>query len=391
MMKRQFEKQDDLLEVSGETLPMQEDNGSFGYDPEKEQGIADDSETAGDCKENPDTDEHRKWKETTVISALICFLILYIFSFFLIDNKDSLTIAPENEIAEEFVSVTERTEETMISDVTAESGTSGINSENQEDENKGENPAAGTETITQDLSWQDTIFGRTGTGVINTSIKVSGLTENERNLVSFRESDFIRSAAVFLTANNIHTGRITFTGSAACSAGAAAAYEAELSGVSGQKLLVVFYPKYPGKYLFMLMKQEVKTVEKTKETDKPSQTETRGNSQGTQILSQQIITAPQIQTQTQAQSQTEPEYDASRLSLNGMSGELGNYLVNSVELQYELYDYLYHHGVKNVTSAVVNSYYIDPEDRTATIEITVTGSGDVTAVYDRDSNTYSFW
>ena len=79
-----------------------------------------------------------------------------------------------------------------------------------------------------------------------------------------------------------------------------------------------------------------------------------------------------------------------RLKLKSVPSELANYLSNSYELQYGLYDYLYNKGIKNATSASVTDYYIDSEDRVATIQINVDGVGSVTAIYDRDQNAYSF-
>jgi len=54
------------------------------------------------------------------------------------------------------------------------------------------------------------------------------------------------------------------------------------------------------------------------------------------------------------------------------------------------YDYLYGKGIRNAETAKVTDYYIDAEERTATVQITIEGVGKVQAVYDRDANSYSF-
>ena len=213
-------------------------------------------------------------------------------------------------------------------------------------------------------------------------IQVQGITENERTLTGFRESDFIKKLSVFLSANNISTRKVTFSGPAACSAISGAAYEAALNGIKDRKLVVVFYPEYPGQYLFCLVKDE-------KEKNTSGNTQTRNETQA-QNQAQVQQTLPQTATVQNTQPETQPEYDAMRLSVKNVSGELANYLASTYDLQYSLYDYLFHLGIRNAKTARVTSYYIDPEERTASIEISVEGAGNVTAIYDRDANSYSF-
>ena len=98
------------------------------------------------------------------------------------------------------------------------------------------------------------------------------------------------------------------------------------------------------------------------------------------------ITQLNLGSEPEPQPETQPEYDAMRLSVKNVSGELSNYLASTYDLQYSLYDYLFHHGIRNAKTARVTSYYIDPEERTASIEISVEGAGNVTAIYDRDAN-----
>lgn len=276
------------------------------------------------------------------------------------------------EAYEELVSVTEA-EKDLQDEENQDHG-----SETEEKETVKE-MVAEEKTPVPDLSWQDEIFGTTRETVIKRPIKVSGLTENEKNLTGFRESDFVRSLSAFLAANNVSTSAVTFTGTVACSAGNAAAYLANLKGVSDRRLSVLFFPKFPGKYLFTL---EMVTKEKT--------------ASGTENRSQTTVSVP-VQAQTQAptaaqtpQAETQSAYDAMRLKVKSIPGELSNYLSNPYELQYSLYDYLYKKGIRNAESASVTDYYIDSDERIATIQIKIDGIGSVTAIYDRDENSYSY-
>ena len=251
------------------------------------------------------------------------------------------------------------------------------------EKNETKETAAETETDhlppAVDLSWQNVIFGDYENSIVSYPISISGLTENEKNLTGFRESDFVKSLSSFLSRNNIKTGAVTFTGSIACSARQAAAYTAKMKGIENRKLVILFFPGYPGKYLFALEN----TVEEKKEETK-KQTERPVSSQNVNVPSQQIPqTAP-------SQPQMENEYDAMNLKLTGISSELGNYLSNPYELQYGLYDYLYNKGIRNAKSASVSSYYIDSEDRLATIQIDIAGVGSVTAIYDPGRNEYEY-
>ena len=229
-------------------------------------------------------------------------------------------------------------------------------------------------------AWQEVIFGPAGTNVVTYPVRVFGLTENEKNLLSFRESDFIRSLSSFLSTNNMEVSSVTFTGPIACSPQGAAAYTASLKGEENYHLVVLFYPDFPGKYLFALEK-----VEKEKEPETVKQTEKQRQPERPVI----IQTQPS-QVQAPAEAETQSSYDAMSLTLTGLSGELANYVSNTYELQYGLYDYLYQRGIKSARKASVTSYYIDPDEKKATIQIDIAGIGSVTAIYDRDRNSYTF-
>lgn len=286
-------------------------------------------------------------------------------------KKKKVPERSREEISEDVVSVTEAGSD--VEELTAETEKAKPDGAKPETE-KNEDPAPKT-----DISWQEDIFGYSNAKVIMTPIKVSGLTENEKTLTGFRESDFVKSLSSFLTTNNIQASGVTFKGSIACSAAGAAAYTADIAGVKNKRIVVLFFPKYPGKYLFAL--EDVPKEEKQEKKAAPSQTEKPA---------QTTVTIPQQTAVPTSQTQSEDTYDAMKLKLTGVSSELGNYLANPYELQYGLYDYLYHHGVRNATSAQVTDYYIDSDEREATIQISISGSGNVTVLYDRDANSYSY-
>ena len=314
--------------------------------------------------------------------AIAASIAIFIFCATAFDYEEERTI-PSIE--------TEMTSETVVSvsgkeDVPEEPQTENTVKAEAASSADGTEEAAGTEaaahdnnTAVSDSKWQETIFGGGENMAMTMQIQVQGLTENERTLTGFRESDFIKRLSAFLSANNVSTRKVTFSGPAACSAISGAAYEAALSGIKDRKLVVVFYPEYPGQYLFCLVKDEKEDT---------SSGSTQAPTQQPQVQVQQA--QPQTATVQNTQPETQPEYDAMRLSVKNVSGELSNYLVSTYDLQYSLYDYLFRHGIKNAKTARVTSYYIDADERTASIEINVEGAGNVTAIYDRDDNSYSF-
>ena len=277
------------------------------------------------------------------------------------------------------------------------------NAETEENVKPLESPE-GTEThnvsvpMGNNQDWQETVFGSHAAGVVTFPISVKGLTENEKNLTGFRESDFIRELSTFLAANNLRSSSVTFTGSISCSADQAAAYTADLNGSSDWKLMVVFYPEYPGKYLFSLIRKE-QTIRKEEPSAKSSETRQQvpASSVSGTVPASQAVQPQQLYYQEQpapvqqrSTEETQDAYDAMELTIGNLPEELENYLSNSYELQYELYDFLFQRGIRNAKKASVTDYYIDAKDRSSSIQIRIEGVGTVTAIYDRDSNSYSF-
>lgn len=336
-------------------------NGSAPEESVKENGKA-----VSEGKRTPLSSIEKKVPQ--LLTALLAGIWVILAILPLCYTREEKGNVPETEILEELISVTEAAKDTAKKETAA-----------PEKETSAKEMRSEIITV-PDLSWQDEIFGNGNAAVMTRPVQVTGLTENEKNLTAFRESDFVRGASRFLTQNNIRSSQITFTGSIACSAPEAAAYTADLKGVSDRKLIAVFFPKYPGKYLFMLES----VSEKEKEAVPSAETERRTQPQVTQTVPA-VSAAPAA-----SQEESESDYDAMRLSVSGLNDELSNYMANTYELQYGLYDYLYGRGIKNARAATVTDYYIDAFERTATIQIDIEGIGKVTAIYERDDNSYSF-
>lgn len=243
------------------------------------------------------------------------------------------------------------------------------------------------ETIMEEVStWQRDIFGTGISQAISGNLELDGMTDGMREAVNFRESDFLTGAAAFLTDQKLSTKRITIEEELPCSSDGAIVYLAELQGINDQALIIMLYPDYPGKFQFLLMTAGAvnKLVETAGKSGEVSQTE-----EVLEIETTSVVAAP-AQAETQA-AQTEPPYDATRLSIRGLPGTLDNYINNRYELQYSLYDYLYHNGYREVTAATVSDYTIDGDERTATISFLLSDGRTITGIYSKDSNTYSFY
>lgn len=237
----------------------------------------------------------------------------------------------------------------------------------QKEESSIEETARETEPL-QDSSWMEKVFGESDNAVVTTPVKVTGLTENEKELLHFRESDFIKSLSGFLLEEDIKTSEVTFQGSIPFSSKEASAYEAGIKGMDSKNLIVLFYPQYPGRYQFLLVDKDA-----IMEASLPDQGQT----------------APALQNQPLS-VEAENTYDAANLEVRAVPKQLYNYLKNPYELQYDLYDYLYKNGIRNVSTATVSSYEIDADRRSASITLSIDGGRIIKALYLLDSNTYSF-
>ena len=293
-----------------------------------------------------------------ILLALVFFVACMSGSRFKEKMEDASPTGSENEMV--FVTEAEITQTEAL---------------DQKAESSIEETARETEPL-QDSSWMEKVFGESDNAVVTTPVKVTALTENEKELLHFRESDFIKSLSGFFLEENIKTSEVTFQGSIPFSSKEASAYVAGIKGMDTKNLIVLFYPQYPGRYQFLLVDKEV-----IKEASLPDQGQT-GNRETVQ-------TAPALQNQPLS-VEAENTYDAANLEVRAVPKQLYNYLKNPYELQYGLYDYLYKNGIRNVSTATVSSYEIDADRRSASITLSIDGGRIIKALYLLDSNTYSF-
>ena len=109
-------------------------------------------------------------------------------------KKEDPAKVKNRQATEETVSVTEAEKDDP--DEKAPSKEAQENDENRETAMETEKKDFAPE---EDLSWQNVIFGSYETDVVSYPISILGLTENEKNLTGFRESDFVRSLSSFLS------------------------------------------------------------------------------------------------------------------------------------------------------------------------------------------------
>jgi len=249
-------------------------------------------------------------------------------------------------------------------------------------------------------SLHDMVFGENGRSAsLGCVTAVTGFTDREKREIGFLEADFLKDAGAFLAGQQIQTKRIIIEDRIAGSSNAAVAFQGRLEGKDDYILDVIFYPDLPGEYIFLLRNVKGNERENDAETTTESAGQNAGgnSSQAQNVLSntpaqeatQQAVTSQNTQPAVQPQ-QPQNTYDATNLSVKKIPETLLNYLNNRYEFQYDLYDWLYRHGKREVSSATVTDYSIDGDSRTATIELTLSDGSDVTAVYNKSSNTYSF-
>ncbi len=257
--------------------------------------------------------------------------------------------------------------------------------------------AALKEAETQYQSLHDMVFGENGRSAsLGCVTAVTGFTDREKREIGFLEADFLKDAGAFLAGQQIQTKRIIIEDRIAGSSNAAVAFQGRLEGKDDYILDVVFYPDLPGEYIFLLRNVKGNERENASETTTESEGQNAGQNSSQAQNSQsntpsQEISQPAVAQQNpQPAAQPQNPYDATNLSVKKIPETLLNYLDNRYEFQYDLYDWLYHHGKREVSSASVTDYSIDGDSRTATIELALSDGSSMTAVYNKSSNTYSF-
>ena len=243
-------------------------------------------------------------------------------------------------------------------------------------------------------SMREQIFGKEEDQGISPYLTITGMTDKEKRDAGFVETDFLRSAGLFLKDRGISTKRIIVEKEVECSLPKGMAFQGRLEKVDGKSFRFILFPELPGQYIFLIEEDQpevqAETLTMENSTDTSGGRSQTGGTQGQTPTQGQI----QNQTQNQPQNQERPEqedgYDARDISISSVPEELLNYMDNRYVFQYSLYDYLFSHGRKNVQSAEVTDYSIDAGTRQATIHLKLSDGSSLTAVYSKDVGKYSF-
>ena len=246
-------------------------------------------------------------------------------------------------------------------------------------------------------NWKEKIFG-SDTGLVqDKQVFITGLSASEKEKLSFRESDFVKAVSTFLCSKRIDAKTVEFLRKMDISADGAQEYLAVLPGHDNFYLVVLMYPEYPGKYILSFLDLDglAGSLEEKEKQKKVSAPETSAVNTPVQALQTQPGSmSPPVQAPVQAQPQntvqTEEKYDATNLTIMAVPSTLSNYLDNKYELQYTLYDYLFRNGKRGVSTAAVDDFDIDPDDRIAEITFELDDGSTVYGSYDKDANSYSY-
>ncbi|MCC8047247.1 MAG: hypothetical protein LIP12_17460 [Clostridiales bacterium] len=341
--------------------------------------------------EGSDSDRNIKsvlyqWRQWLIGALLIVLAAVYLLGNSSKNSETSLERQTEESVAESETAETAKTirvtgtGESAKNDVSVNEAADTESAVNQSDEENAGGSGFDTESENETEDWQETIFGDSENTVL-LSIRVSGLTETQKEKYGFRESGFLTALSSFLTENGLTgVGEVVFENEISCSSENACVFTASLDDYENS-LIVIMYPDYPGQYILMLQDLQEYTEGTNEDTESMTQTESTAD--------EQAQDAVEIQS-GQTFAQTERSYDATTLSVTGIPATLANYLSNRYELQYTLYDYLYRNGYSNVTATEVISYEIDADTWTATIYFTLSDGSSLTGTYSLDENSYSY-
>ena len=243
-------------------------------------------------------------------------------------------------------------------------------------------------TDTQD--WMSRIFGNSNPVSITGKISIAGLSEQEKLKLNFIESDFVKDIGSFLNKEGIITSLIYFEEKASCSSDRAQSYIASMSGITDQNLQIIFYPDYPGEYIFTLADKQKVLVQVQTQTLQTDSLQNRQQQQQPQQSQQQYQVQEQPNQQETENHISENVYDASSLNVYAVPEELQNYIGNQYLLQYALYDYLYQSGYYQVKSATVISHSIDGDNRSASFQMVLDNGKSINGKYDLETRSYQF-
>lgn len=220
-------------------------------------------------------------------------------------------------------------------------------------------------------TFMELIFEQKENAVVNRQLKVSGLSAGTKERIAFQESVFVAQLTAFLHEHEIQTTEVVMEKEFITSSENVSGYLFEVIGEADVQLLVFFFPKMQGQYLFAIT-EKGKIDERVEE-----------------MQVQNIYVEAPLPVQTEKEKK-EQIYDASTLTISGISEKLLNYLDNRYEFRYSLYDYLYKNGYRDVKEVMVESYTIDADERKAEMDIRLDTGRKMTGVYDKRKKSYLF-
>ncbi len=241
--------------------------------------------------------------------------------------------------------------------------------------------------------WIQDIFGNDVTASDSEMPEIYGLSEQMKKKLQIHDEELGKDVAAFLKENGIDTELLYLEKTIPCSSESAVGYIASMAGVADTKLEMIFYPEYPDHFIFMLTEKEkvelpVSTVAVS---DNGNSASANSSVPETESGASAVISQPEpVRVIYQTPETNENTYDASRLSISSIPSDLKNYIANEYLLQYQLYDYLYNKGMRNIKTAKVTEYSIDGDVRQATFRLGLDNGQTVACTYYHDSGAFSF-
>ena len=239
---------------------------------------------------------------------------------------------------------------------------------------------------------KEKIFGSPSPHKVGLTLTLSGITDAEKAANGMETADFLHDAGIFLRDNGVTASRIITESRTETSIHGSFGYEARLQGDEKHLLDFVVLPDFPGEYLFTLTTLPNVPEPETQSEDTAASSGSTQSSAGGSIdqTGQEGQTAQATQSGQSTQPAENSDYDATDLSVESVPQKLLNYLDSPYTFQFKLYDYLYSKGYRGKMTASVSDFSVDGAKKEATIHLTLSDGGSVTAVYSKDSNAWSF-
>jgi hypothetical protein len=239
---------------------------------------------------------------------------------------------------------------------------------------------------------REKIFGTPSPHEVGLTLTLSGITDAEKAASGMETADFLHDAGIFLRDNGVTASRIIAESRTETSIPGSFGYEARLQGDEKHLLDFVVLPDFPGEYIFTLTTlPDVPEPEPQSEEDAASAGNTQSSADGNFVQAGQSVPSRQPgQAAQSGQPATGSDYDATDLSVESVPQKLLNYMDSPYTFQFKLYDYLYSKGRRGKMTASVSDFSVDGAKKEATIYLTLSDGGSVTAVYSKDSNAWSF-